>query len=913
MKACIGMVGAALVGLLTLPALGKAKSIAAQWEFDRDGDYEGWTLGGQIVDAAVAGGTFRGRTVGTDPITFGPLVELKAAPTQRIEIRMKTTGKTDAQLFWTETLEGKFGGFSQEKLNAFPAQPDGQFHVYRIYPFWHAVGKIIRLRFDPPSDGEFAIDWIRVIDGPAVEPSSAASWQFKAGAQAWQPLQEISEPTVRNGLLEAASQGGSPILLSPPLAVPGERAIYASVRMAVDGGKSGRVYCATRRRIGWEPTGFPLRADGKMHTYNIELPPLESPDDQVLVLGLTPTDLRGAGARIESIEIGEHPGGPPELEITFFGSTEGVCRAGRPTEVLCVLRNLGGSAAQGVTATLGVPKGVQVLGAAAQKLDPVPHAFRKTVSWSIEAAEPGSAELTVRLDGIGEEPICARQSIALTRPPEVPQSGYIPTPQPVRSELEVGAFYFPGWDSMSRWEPILSFPERKPVLGWYDEANPECADWQIKWAAEHGIDFFLVDWYWCRGSRHLEHWLHSAYQKTRYRNHLKWAVMWANHNPPNTHSKDDWREVTRFWIDRYFGMPEYYRIDDRPAVFIWAPGNVRNDLGGSEKAAELYALSQQMARDAGYKGIYFVAMSSHESDSGCRQLKSEGYEAFTSYHSFQLAHRRAGSDRFPYADVVETSPEVWREADRRASGLAYFPLVDTGWAAEPWHGDKTITIFDRTPELFGRACREAADYAKTAGKRIMILGPWNEWGEGSYIEPCAEFGFRHLDALRDAVCDSGNFPPNLVPKDVGRGPYDLPPIEYRTAWQFDTQGDSEGWIVNGDLKIQVRDGALEGETTGHDPTLSTQVVRVEASQLRRLSIRMKSSAAATAQFFWATKRSRATEATSVSFKVPGDGEFHDYTLDLGKNAAWRGQVTYLRFDPAGASGVRFAVDSIRLE
>ena len=34
---------------------------------------------------------------------------------------------------------------------------------------------------------------------------------------------------------------------------------------------------------------------------------------------------------------------------------------------------------------------------------------------------------------------------------------------------------------------IFAFPERKPVLGWYDEASPEVADWQIKWAVEHGI------------------------------------------------------------------------------------------------------------------------------------------------------------------------------------------------------------------------------------------------------------------------------------------------------------------------------------------------------------------------------------------------------------------------------------------
>jgi hypothetical protein len=164
-----------------------------------------------------------------------------------------------------------------------------------------------------------------------------------------------------------------------------------------------------------------------------------------------------------------------------------------------------------------------------------------------------------------------------------------------------------------------------------------------------------------------------------------------------------------------------WRFDSEDNLCGWvAGGHIRDAAasGGalagesSQPAAELYATSQQMAREAGLPGIYFVAMSSHESGAACRQLKTEGYEALTSYHGFQLAAQRAGSKRFPFADIVETSPQVWREADQRASGLLYMPIVDTGWASEPWHGNKAMTITNRTPELFGRLCRAARSYAE---------------------------------------------------------------------------------------------------------------------------------------------------------------------------------------------------------
>ena len=74
---------------------------------------------------------------------------------------------------------------------------------------------------------------------------------------------------------------------------------------------------------------------------------------------------------------------------------------------------------------------------------------------------------------------------------------YVPEPQPVKSDVEITAIYYPGTEQMSEWDIIAgTCPERKPLLGWFDEGNPEAIDWQIKWAVEHGITSFCVDWYW---------------------------------------------------------------------------------------------------------------------------------------------------------------------------------------------------------------------------------------------------------------------------------------------------------------------------------------------------------------------------------------------------------------------------------
>lgn len=909
----VGLLAGGWSGLLTAVA-GEEKTLI-EWRFDRDKDLRGWQTHGQIADAAVRKGGLGGRATGSDPILMGPVFEIPAGPLQYFEISIKATADAPAELYWTETLEGRFGGFDPDKHRLFHVKGDGQSHVYRIWPFWHAAKKIIRLRVDPPNAGEFEIQWMRIVeaaregakgDSPVVATrkpgQSPATWQQEELRTLWRPSGDVA--------------GGErePILLSPLVSLRADESAFVCVRMATERAGSGRLYCVSRGQFGWESVAFALRADGRLHSCNIDCATLKNWRDEIILLGLQVPADEAAKTRVESVEVAAEPRGPAELEVSYFGASEGINRAGRPAAVTCTLRNLGGQLAANVVAALEVPEGVKVLDQAEKKIDRLSLYLPKSVSWKVESAALGRIKLGVKAAAAGVEPVSAAASLELTKAPDVPKSAYVPEPRPVKSKYEIGVFYFPGWDSSERWRPILDYPCRKPILGWYDESNPECADWQIKWAVEHGVNFFMVDWYWCQGNRHLEHWLHSAYAKAKYRKYLKWAIMWANHNPPNTHSLEDWRKVTQYWIDHYFHMPEYYRIDNRPAVFIWAPHNVRNDLGGSEAAAKLYAMSQQMAKAAGYPGIYFLAMSSHDTTERCQELKREGYEGLTQYHGFQLAWQRAGSDRFPFAALLDTCPELWRQQDERAKGLLSIPIVDTGWDARPWHGEKSLVAYGRTPELFGKLCRLARAHADKTGNRIIAIGPCNEWGEGSYIEPYAQYGFEDLDQLRAAFCDSGDWPPNVIPADVGLGPYDLPQAAAKSAWEFNTAGAREGWSANGDVaQLEVQEGCLSGRSTGRDPLVQVAGLRVEAEQLRRLRLRMRSDAPGRMQVFWASASAGMSEQTSLGIEISGDGEFHEYELDLGASPRWRGVITSLRLDPASQAGVRFALDYLRLE
>ena len=76
---------------------------------------------------------------------------------------------------------------------------------------------------------------------------------------------------------------------------------------------------------------------------------------------------------------------------------------------------------------------------------------------------------------------------------------YVPEPQPVSSDYLIGVHYYPAWKKGAAqlhngFRQIDEYPERTPLLGHYDEDNPEVIDWEIKWASEHGINCFIYCW-----------------------------------------------------------------------------------------------------------------------------------------------------------------------------------------------------------------------------------------------------------------------------------------------------------------------------------------------------------------------------------------------------------------------------------
>ena len=878
-----------------------AASALPKWDFDAKGDFGGWKAVYGIASSSVEDGRLRAKLQAGGCYFACDFEPFEASPYQLVEIRLKSSRAGIGNLLWLGE-----GQNAHDYYRRTPFKVTRGRQTLTLFPFWQTGRKIRGFRFDLSGPADVEIDYVRILPWPLAGKPRAdnTAWRMSGNLDEWRIASESDR------------------FFAPPPRLNMRSRRFVIVRMSSKVDCEAYVLYAPESIIGCKRQWFKIIGDGRMRDYNVRPDGLPAARggrdwyDPIVALGLEiPREAR-QGISVESVTVSESPAGPARLAIRYFGFDEAVNRAGKPRLIVGDVENIGGTGTRGASVELKLPDGVTLAeGTATRPITLSPFAEPEHVTWPVVASKPGTFRFSLFVDG--EK--AGSASLRFLPPVKVEKATYPPEPRPVKTRADVFAYYFPGWETRSRWDFVRYLsPERRPLLGYYDENNPEMVDWQIKAAVENGITGFVVDWYWFDGKMMLEQWI-QAYGKSRYRDKLKVFVMWCNHM--GKHTVEDMVQMTRYCAREYFGWESYYRIDGKPVFAIWDSPRLRQELGGSEGVRKALEACENAAREAGYPGLYIIesGMDMSVSADRCRVLAEEGYDAFTTYHDFLGAYDSAPSEHeLRYAGAVRSAVNTWEARGKAAGSLTYFPVVETGWDARPWHGDEDTTqvMMGRTPELFESLLRKGRAYAESHKLPFVMLGPVNEWGEGSYIEPCVEYGFDMYERVRKvfALGDPASWPLNVAPSDVGLGPYEMQPVR-RTRWTFD-DGDA-GWsAATGIADLRVENGVLRFHTNTNDPALQTEVL-VEQGRFSRLVVRMSvsgaSSGSASAWFFWGDRWSVMSEPYSVGIPITADGIMRDYTFSLSDDSFWRGTTRALRFDPCDLSEAEVAIEEIRFE
>jgi hypothetical protein len=258
------------------------------------------------------------------------------------------------------------------------------------------------------------------------------------------------------------------------------------------------------------------------------------------------------------------------------------------------------------------------------------------------------------------------------------------------------AFFYPWFPNAWTQGVVYPYTNYSPSLGFYDSADDSTIDRQLELARQSHIEAFIASW-WGKGHHTdaaLQHILGRSERSGSPYPDLRWAVYYEEEgysDPPASEIVAD----LQYLAGTAFSHPSYLEVNGRPVVFVWSSGS-----DGSGMAARWAQAKAQ------FPNVYVVL----KVYSG---YKTEPNQP-DSWHQYGPAS--AYDSQAPYSATV--SPGFWKKGET-------------------------------TPRLGRDLTRFEADVKRMAatGAFWQLLTTWNEWGEGTGVEPAAQFGTTYVDVL----------------------------------------------------------------------------------------------------------------------------------------------------------------------
>lgn len=343
-----------------------------------------------------------------------------------------------------------------------------------------------------------------------------------------------------------------------------------------------------------------------------------------------------------------------------------------------------------------------------------------------------------------------------------------------------------GW---SEWELVKAakprFPGHQqpkvPAWGYVDESDTVVMAKKIDAAADHGIDAFIFDWYCYNDGPFLNRPIDNGFLNAKNNNRIKFAFMWANHDWKELHpyrrgtparilypgvvTPENFGKICDHLIKDYFQHPSYWKIDGKPYFSFYDLTKLIENFGSVPATRAALDQFRDKAKAAGLPGLHLNAvvwgkaiLPGEKTPVDAKQLVRD--LAFDSVTSYVWIHHVSLPDQITdYNKVREGYFQYWDKA-RGMFDVPYFPNVTMGWDPSPRADQRypygnsgypfTNTIGNNTPENFQHALELTKEriLAQPGGPRILNINCWNEWTEGSYLEPDAIHGMKYLDAVK---------------------------------------------------------------------------------------------------------------------------------------------------------------------
>lgn len=326
---------------------------------------------------------------------------------------------------------------------------------------------------------------------------------------------------------------------------------------------------------------------------------------------------------------------------------------------------------------------------------------------------------------------------------------------------------FTEWTNTYKAEPRFDghYQPRIPHddIGRYDLSDVNTIKKQIDIAKRHGIYGFCLYYYWFSGKKLLEKPLDLIFENKDI--DFNYCVCWANENWTRTWSgadenvliKQEYKEqdpdLFMEDISKYLLDERYIKVDGKPIILVYNPREIKDVCGVLKRWREY-------AKKLGLEDIYILACRTSDMVDDNQEFAEiiDGRVDFPPRNlSFDrritiksMMNRKDGASVYDYRKLVKESCKTYENNEFNKS--RYYTCM-LGWDNSPRKEKEWHAFYGFSLKWFAKWLRRIIKNTiknHPEDKRFVFINAWNEWGEGTYLEPDEKYGYASINTLTKA-------------------------------------------------------------------------------------------------------------------------------------------------------------------
>ena len=311
---------------------------------------------------------------------------------------------------------------------------------------------------------------------------------------------------------------------------------------------------------------------------------------------------------------------------------------------------------------------------------------------------------------------------------------------------------------------------------YYDLSNVESICWQAKLAKDHGIYGFGIYHYWFSSEMNLLQTPSEIILENKDID-IHFMFIWDNFSWKRTWSKlsdgaayapafdgtkrdanlgeesgilaelkygteNDWKIHFEYLL-KFFKDERYIKIGNKPIFSFY---QARNNFPVIKKMTEYW---DKLAKENDFAGIMCLSKDILYPVKLDRRMK---YSPFQMTTPFLFLKYKIKSKIFQMKNEIAIwdYDEVWKDIlfEAKVSARDSYLCGFVDYDDSPRRGNRARIISGACPKKFEKYMEKLMQLSRNQNKEFLFLMAWNEWGEGSYLEPDTNNEYKYLEAIK---------------------------------------------------------------------------------------------------------------------------------------------------------------------